>query len=139
MVHNEMRISTPHVIVMVGLPARGKTYISRLLYMYLNWIGVNTRVFNLGEYRYDIICDVTADIPNKVAFRRKLEGYDKPSHEFFDHSNPEGVKIREKVCDMALIDMFSWIEDKVRLPITNLNPSIISKGQINDFILCRVK
>ena len=55
MVHNEMRISTPHVIVMVGLPARGKTYISRLLYMYLNWIGVNTRVFNLGEYRYDIV------------------------------------------------------------------------------------
>ena len=54
MVHNEMRISTPHVIVMVGLPARGKTYISRMLDMYLNWIGVNTRVFNLGEYRYDI-------------------------------------------------------------------------------------
>ena len=113
MVHDEMRIlSTPHVIVMVGLPARGKTYISRLLYMYLNWIGVDTRVFNLGEYRYDIGYAVTAHIPNNDAFRRKLEGYDKPSHEFFDHSNPEGVKIREKVCDMALIDMFSWIADK---------------------------
>ena len=44
--------STPHVIVMVGLPARGKTYMSRKLSKYLNWIGVNTRVFNLGEYRY---------------------------------------------------------------------------------------
>ena len=43
-----------------------------------------------------------------------MEGYDKPSHEFFDHSNPEGVKIRKKVCDEALKDMFSWIEDKVR-------------------------
>ena len=42
-----------------------------------------------------------------------MEGYDKPSHDFFDHSNAEGVKIRQKVCDMALKDMFSWIEDKV--------------------------
>ena len=43
--------SVGQVIVMVGLPARGKTYISKKLSRYLNWIGVNTRVFNLGEYR----------------------------------------------------------------------------------------
>lgn len=36
--------STPHVIAMVGLPARGKTYISKKLSRYLNWIGVNTKV-----------------------------------------------------------------------------------------------
>ena len=36
--------STPHVIAMVGLPARGKTYISKKLSRYLNWIGINTRV-----------------------------------------------------------------------------------------------
>ena len=35
---------TPHVIAMVGLPARGKTYISKKLSHYLNWIGINTRV-----------------------------------------------------------------------------------------------
>ena len=69
MVHDEMRVlSTPHVIVMVGLPARGKTYISRLLCMYLNWIGVNTRVFNLGEYRSVIVCLVTVHIPKKCCF-----------------------------------------------------------------------
>lgn len=28
---------------MVGLPARGKTYISKKLCRYLNWIGINTR------------------------------------------------------------------------------------------------
>ena len=54
MVHDDMRIPTPHVIAMVGLPARGKTYISRRLSSYLNWIGINTRVFNLGEYRSGI-------------------------------------------------------------------------------------
>ena len=37
---------TPHVIALVGLPARGKTYISKKLSRYLNWIGVNTKVSN---------------------------------------------------------------------------------------------
>ena len=41
----------PHVICMVGLPARGKTYIAKKLCRYLNWIGITTRVFNVGEYR----------------------------------------------------------------------------------------
>ena len=43
--------AVPHVICMVGLPARGKTYISKKLARYLNWIGVTTKVFNVGEYR----------------------------------------------------------------------------------------
>lgn len=33
----------PTVIVMVGLPARGKTYMSRKLTRYLNWIGIPTK------------------------------------------------------------------------------------------------
>ena len=35
--------NSPTMIVMVGLPARGKTYISKKLTRYLNWIGVPTR------------------------------------------------------------------------------------------------
>lgn len=33
------------VFVMVGLPARGKTYIARKISRYLNWLGVPTKVF----------------------------------------------------------------------------------------------
>jgi len=33
----------PTLIVMIGLPARGKTYISKKLTRYLNWIGVPTQ------------------------------------------------------------------------------------------------
>jgi signal recognition particle GTPase len=40
---------------MVGLPARGKTYISKKLARYLNWIGIKTKVFNVGEYRREAV------------------------------------------------------------------------------------
>ncbi|KTF80596.1 hypothetical protein cypCar_00008139 [Cyprinus carpio] len=36
--------NSPTVIVMIGLPARGKTYMSKKLTRYLNWIGVPTKV-----------------------------------------------------------------------------------------------
>uniref|UniRef100_A0A8C9VWF4 6-phosphofructo-2-kinase/fructose-2,6-biphosphatase 1 n=1 Tax=Scleropages formosus TaxID=113540 RepID=A0A8C9VWF4_SCLFO len=47
--------NSPTLIVMVGLPARGKTYISKKLTRYLNWIGVPTKVFNLGQYRREAV------------------------------------------------------------------------------------
>ena len=37
--------------VMVGLPARGKTFIARKIARYLSWLGHRTRVFNVGSYR----------------------------------------------------------------------------------------
>ena len=43
------------VVVMVGLPARGKSYIARQLSKYLNWLGVDTELFNAGEYRRKIL------------------------------------------------------------------------------------
>ena len=35
--------NSPSIIVLVGLPARGKTYISKKLTRYLNWVGVATK------------------------------------------------------------------------------------------------
>jgi len=83
--------STPHVIAMVGLPARGKTYISKKLSRYLNWIGVNTKVFNLGDYR-----------------RRMENKYS--NHEIFNPENAEGRALREKVCEDGLQDVLDWLE-----------------------------
>jgi hypothetical protein len=36
---------------MVGLPARGKSYIVQLLSRYLKWCHIQVKVFNVGEYR----------------------------------------------------------------------------------------
>ena len=39
------------VIVMVGLPARGKSYITKKIARYLNWLQHDTQIFNVGERR----------------------------------------------------------------------------------------
>ena len=50
------------VLAMVGLPARGKTYIARKIARLLNWLGVPTRVFNVGEYRRTRYFPITISI-----------------------------------------------------------------------------
>ncbi|XP_045773112.1 6-phosphofructo-2-kinase/fructose-2,6-bisphosphatase isoform X2 [Maniola jurtina] len=83
-------VNIPHVIAMVGLPARGKTYIAKKLSRYLNWIGINTRVFNLGEYR-----------------RHATTAY--TSHEFFRADNKEAMAIRQQCALDALHDVCEWL------------------------------
>ena len=39
------------VLVMVGLPARGKTFVARKLQRYLSWLGYHTLWVNVGDYR----------------------------------------------------------------------------------------
>jgi 6-phosphofructo-2-kinase len=39
------------VIIMVGLPARGKSYITKKMARYLNWLQHDTKIFNVGEKR----------------------------------------------------------------------------------------
>ncbi|XP_075039133.1 6-phosphofructo-2-kinase/fructose-2,6-bisphosphatase 4 isoform X1 [Mixophyes fleayi] len=80
----------PTLIVMVGLPARGKTYISKKLTRYLNWIGVPTKEFNVGQYRRDLV----------KTFR---------SFEFFLPDNEEGQKIRKQCALLALEDVRKYL------------------------------
>jgi adenylylsulfate kinase-like enzyme len=47
-------LEQPLVIAMVGLPARGKSYIVKMIRRYLRWIGFETEVFNVGNYRRKI-------------------------------------------------------------------------------------
>ncbi|XP_059911809.1 6-phosphofructo-2-kinase/fructose-2,6-bisphosphatase-like isoform X3 [Gadus macrocephalus] len=81
--------NSPTMIVLVGLPARGKTYISKKLTRYLNWIGVPTRVFNVGQYRRDA-----------------TRSYN--SYEFFKPDNEEAMKIRKACAISALRDVCSY-------------------------------
>ncbi|GAB6023015.1 hypothetical protein CHUAL_007105 [Chamberlinius hualienensis] len=84
-------VNWPHVIVTVGLPARGKTYISKKLARYLNWIGVKTQVFNVGEYR-------------------RLATVTYKNHDFFRPDNIEAVAVRDKCAIEALEDACDWLK-----------------------------
>lgn len=86
-------------VVLVGLPARGKTYISSKLCRYLKWKGYNTRIFNTGMYRQQL----GHELQNQ--------------HHFFDPTNEEGARLRLKIIDQALDDMIKWLNDSGRVGI----------------------
>ncbi|ROT40308.1 6-phosphofructo-2-kinase [Sodiomyces alkalinus F11] len=44
-------VAAKMVIIMVGLPARGKSYITKKLQRYLSWMQHNSRIFNVGNRR----------------------------------------------------------------------------------------
>ncbi|KAL0960034.1 hypothetical protein HGRIS_011682 [Hohenbuehelia grisea] len=82
------------LILTVGLPARGKTHISRSLERYLRWMGVKTQVVSLGDYR-----------------RKTLGGAQKLPPDYFTLGNksPETVALRTKVsegCEKTIWDFF---------------------------------
>jgi broad specificity phosphatase PhoE/predicted kinase len=76
--------------VMVGLPARGKTFIARKIARYLSWLGHRTQVFNVGSYR-----------------RERLGSHQH--HSFFDPRNEAGQAARREVALAALDDMLNFL------------------------------
>lgn len=80
------------VLVMVGLPARGKTHIARRASRYLTWLGYRTRVFNVGNYR------------------RERLGSQK-DHSFFDPENEDARTARREVALECLDDMLAWMAE----------------------------
>jgi len=78
------------VLVMVGLPARGKSFLARKVCRYLRWLGHDARVFNVGTYR------------------RERVGQHQPAS-FFDPSNSSGNQARQRVALEALEDALRWL------------------------------
>lgn len=77
-------------VVMVGLPARGKSYMARKIARWLRWLGHDARVFNVGSYR-----------------RERLGA--GQSAEFFDPANEAGNRAREAMAAAALDDLAAWL------------------------------
>ncbi|ROW06937.1 hypothetical protein VMCG_03989 [Cytospora schulzeri] len=79
-------------VVMVGLPARGKSYIAQKAQRYLQWLSVPSQTFNVGSYRRKAAAQPTAD--------------------FFDTGNPEGERQRKVAAEAAVADMLKWFRDE---------------------------
>jgi len=78
------------IIIMVGLPARGKSFISNKLLKYLNWSNINTKIFNVGNYR-----------------RTK---YKYNTSSFFDHNIKENKNIRNTLALELYNELLEWIK-----------------------------
>uniref|UniRef100_A0A7R9VHD7 6-phosphofructo-2-kinase domain-containing protein n=1 Tax=Chlamydomonas euryale TaxID=1486919 RepID=A0A7R9VHD7_9CHLO len=83
---------TKQVIIMVGLPGRGKTFLCNKLRCYLNWLGHNTKHINVGSYRR----------------AQKAEG-EVQGADFFDHRNQHGIGMRSQAVNAALADMDAFL------------------------------
>ena len=99
------------VLVMVGLPARGKTHIARRAARYLSWLGYKTRVFNVGNYR------------------RERLGSQK-DHSFFDHDNVEARAARRTVAMECLDDLVAWMSESGEIAIYDATNSQIERRTI---------
>eukprot|EP01012_Entosiphon_sulcatum_P015650 TRINITY_DN2060_c0_g1_i1.p1 TRINITY_DN2060_c0_g1~~TRINITY_DN2060_c0_g1_i1.p1 ORF type:complete len:581 (-),score=55.78 TRINITY_DN2060_c0_g1_i1:201-1922(-) len=85
-------------IILVGLPARGKSFISRRICRWLNWKGVLCSIFNVGEYR-----------------RQILGGNHDAS--FFDPKNDNAVRLRREMAQRAMDDVKEWVSQRGRVGI----------------------
>ncbi|XP_020108444.1 6-phosphofructo-2-kinase/fructose-2,6-bisphosphatase isoform X1 [Ananas comosus] len=79
-------------IVLVGLPARGKTFTAAKLTRYLRWLGHETKHFNVGKYR-------------------RLKHGANQSADFFRADNREGLEARNEVAALAMEDMLAWMQE----------------------------
>lgn len=79
------------VVLMIGLPARGKTFIARKLLRYLQFFhAVNVRIFNKADYR-------------RRRFGHSLDA------DWFGADNEEGVRARHECAKAALDDLIAWM------------------------------
>ncbi|KAI8802329.1 6-phosphofructo-2-kinase-domain-containing protein [Cladochytrium replicatum] len=102
---------------MVGLPARGKSYICKKLTRYLSWCGYNTKVFNVGNKRR-----TSASTPHPPTAPTLSLPAEPPapartpstSHNasFFDPQNAEARALRDQMAMEVVDEMLEWLNNK---------------------------
>ncbi|CAO1634655.1 unnamed protein product [Parajaminaea phylloscopi] len=88
------------VVAMVGLPARGKSYLSNKLMRYLRWLEYSVKVFNVGQLRRAMAKAKLAESGVK----------EDQSAAFFDPTNPAAYKLRTKMAEECLEQLISWLK-----------------------------
>ncbi|KAJ7221022.1 6-phosphofructo-2-kinase-domain-containing protein [Mycena haematopus] len=88
------------VLAMVGLPARGKSYLSNKLMIYLKWLEYDVKVFNVGQLR------------RTRANQKAQQSGIKEDHSavFFSSSNAEGTLSRDRLAEDSLEMLITWLK-----------------------------
>ncbi|KAG1725298.1 bifunctional 6-phosphofructo-2-kinase/fructose-2,6-bisphosphate 2-phosphatase [Suillus occidentalis] len=88
------------VLAMVGLPARGKSYLSNKLMRYLKWLEYDVQVFNVGQLR-------RSRAHHKAQQSGILEDH---TSSYFSHNNVEATKLREQLAEDSLEMLIRWLK-----------------------------
>ncbi|PFH53193.1 hypothetical protein AMATHDRAFT_73701 [Amanita thiersii Skay4041] len=89
------------VLAMVGLPARGKSYLSNKLMIYLKWLEYDVKVFNVGQLR-------------RTRARQKAQQSGiKEDHTaaWFSHNNAAANESRERLAQDSLEMLIQWLKE----------------------------
>ena len=97
---------TKLVIVMVGLPATGKSYVAKKLARYLNWLQHKTRVFNVGDRRREA---ASSDNSNSASTTSEATPRSLSNATFFDPTSPACVSLRDQLAIKTLNELLEWL------------------------------
>jgi len=121
--HSERERLTPDangvVLALVGLPARGKSFISRKLGRFLEWRGNSTKVFNVGKYR-----------------REAVDPGQSGRSDFFDSANTSAMAAREAAAASALQDALRFLDGGGKFAILDATNSTLARRK---FVLDMVR
>lgn len=96
-------------LIIVGLPARGKSYLVKKLRRYLNWLQYETKVFNVGNMRR--VCESSQD----------------QSANFFDPNNQDMKRIRDEIALSVLEQLIGWLKEGGRVAIHDATNSTLAR------------
>ncbi|KAK9457963.1 6-phosphofructo-2-kinase-domain-containing protein [Dipodascopsis uninucleata] len=105
------------VIVMVGLPARGKSYITKKLARYMNWLQHDTKIFNVGNTRRQSkhhVGPASHPLPDSPVLAPTQNSHvddldtSHPAN-FFEPENKETAALRESWALQTLEELLDWV------------------------------
>ncbi|KAI1790706.1 bifunctional 6-phosphofructo-2-kinase/fructose-2,6-bisphosphate 2-phosphatase [Ganoderma leucocontextum] len=107
------------VLAMVGLPARGKSYLSNKLMRYLKWLEYDVKVFNVGQLR------------RSRARQRAQQSGKREDHtaSYFSHGNVEATKLRDQLASDSLEMLIQWLKEGGNVGIHDATNSTRSRRQ----------
>ena len=76
------------VIVMVGLPARGKSYITKKMTRYLNWLQYDVKIFNVGNKRRDVASNPLPPTPPDAVVDGAVHALSQITDKHFEKKQP---------------------------------------------------
>eukprot|EP00668_Euglena_longa_P015372 GGOE01019446.1.p1 GENE.GGOE01019446.1~~GGOE01019446.1.p1 ORF type:complete len:467 (+),score=160.80 GGOE01019446.1:45-1403(+) len=106
----------PLVIVTVGLPARGKTYLAHKLCRYCNWIGIQSKVFIAANY----IRSLHGESNSK-----------KFDASFYADANQEALRIRDAALTKTVYDVRDFVNGCARGSLAIIDSQMVSESRRN--------